>query len=615
VIVNIAGARLAAAAMVGLIVSVAAAFGAAKPFELAFRDAALRFLPEKAATRVIVVAIDERSLEREGAWPWPRERLAALLDGAVAAGAAAVAVDILLADPRPGDEVLAAALDKADSLVAAALDGKGEWVLPAPELLRSSTPAHASFELDRDGVLRRFAATKQSGTLVLTALPFHLASKVSGLPVPVGQTLAPAFRVAPRGIPFVSATDLLQGNPGASLPLQGKLVLIGPTALAIGDRVVTVRSHDMADPGVMVHAAAVEAILADDLVRSLSPFASGVIAAFLLWIAAPLKRLSAGRRIGAGVALVAAPVIAIFALAPLNATIPGVTMGLAFGAVVVGREAIQLLAIVRQGRSAAATMEDDLGVRGKDVADADLGAELEQLACAVARRHVEEIEGKRVLTHELQTPVAAIRNLSEVLTGFELSEQERARVVSLIGGEAARLEAMVGGLLELERLALRDFETSTRDIDIGDVVSRRIQLLGRTSDRRIESDISGGILIRADEALLGHVIDNLVGNAIKYSPYPCPVHVSLQDHDGAAVLEVADRGRGVPEGERTRIFNRFSRGAAARGTEGLGLGLSLVMEVVRWHGGTVVIADRPGGGAVFRVSFPSTSAREHAEAV
>jgi signal transduction histidine kinase len=613
--VNIAGARLVAAAAVGLIVSVAAGFDAAQPFELAFRDAALRLVPEKAATWTIIVAIDERSLESEGAWPWPRERLAALVDGAVGAGAEGVAVDILLAEPRPGDEVLAAALEGANSVVAAALNEQGDWILPVPELLLSSTPAHASFELDHDGVLRRFAATKQSGSLALTALPFQLASIRSGLAVPAGQTVAPAFRVPPRAIPVVLATDLLQGNPAATLPLEGRLVLIGPTAFAIGDRVVTMRSRDMADPGVMVHAAAVEAILAGDLVRQLSPIASGVIAAILLWIAAPLRRLTAGRRIVAGAALAAAPLLAIFPLAQLNAAIPGVTMGLVFGGVVVGREAVQLLALVRQGRSAAGTMEADLGVHGEDVSEADLGAELEQLASAMARRHIEEIEGKRVLTHELQTPVAAIRNLSEVLTGFELSEQERARVVSLIGGEATRLQAMVGGLLELERLALRDFKTSTRETDIGDVVSKRIQLLRRASDRRIECDVSEGILVRADEALLGHVIENLVGNAIKYSPYPRPVHVSVHDHDGAAVLEVADRGFGVPDGERMRIFNRFSRGAASRGTEGLGLGLSLVMEVVRWHGGTVEIADRPGGGTIFRVSFPSAAAREHAEAV
>ena len=609
---RIAGARLAAAAAVGLIVSVAAVFDVAKPFELAIRDVAFRLVPEKAATRAIIVAIDEKSLEREGAWPWPRERIAALLDGA--AGADAVAVDILLAEPRPGDEVLAAALARTNSVVAAALDENGEWILPAKKLLRASTAAHASFELDHDGVLRRFAATKQSGSLALSALPFHLASVGSGLAVPAGQMVVPAFRVPPRAIPVVSATDLLQGIPAATVPLRGRLVLIGPTALATGDRVVTMRSRDM-DPGVMVHAAAMEAILTGDLVRELSPLASGVVAALLLWIAAPLRRLSAGRRIIAGAALSAVPLIAIFALAWLNAAIPGVTMGLVFGAVVVGREALQLLALLRHGRSAAAKMEAGLGVPREDVGDEDLGAELEQLASAMARRHIDEIEGKRVLTHELQTPVAAIRNLSEVLTGFELSEEERARVVSLIGGEAVRLEALVSGIFELERLPLRDFETGTRETDLGGVVSKRIQLLRRASDRRIELEVHDGILVRGDEALLGHVIDNLVGNAIKYSPCPCPVHVSVHDGDRDAVLEVADRGSGVPEGERMRIFNRFSRGAAACGTEGLGLGLSLVMEVVRWHGGTVVIADRPGGGAVFRVSLPSTSAHEHAEAV
>ena len=120
----------------------------------------------------------------------------------------------------------------------------------------------------------------------------------------------------------------------------------------------------------------------------------------------------------------------------------------------------------------------------------------------------------------------------------------------------------------------------------------------------LNTSIEPGLIVRADAALIERVVDNLVGNAIKYSPAPSPVSISIRQNGPLAVLDVEDRGVGIPAEERERVFRRFVRGSTAKGTEGLGLGLSLVAEVARWHGGSVSVDDSRGGGAVFHFALP-----------
>ena len=599
-----AAARLTVAVVAAVAVTIAVAFHVSVPFDVALRDPALRLLPERAPRFTAVIAIDEASLQSEGAWPWSRGKLASLVNASADAGARAVAIDILLSESRPGDEALAAALRRVPSVAAAALDEKAKWILPAPSLRDATSAAHASFELDHDGVLRRVVATKQSDALVLPALPVHLASMTTRRPVPTGRMLAPAFRVPPRSVAVVSAADVLRRDPATLRQLRGRIVLIGLTAFALGDRVVTPRSLHSADPGVLVHAAATESFIAGDVLHDVSPWAAGIVTAILVWSALSLSRFAAFARIPAAVVIVIAPLAGTFALALINVVIPAVTIAAAVAMVVLTDEALRIVALARHGRAAAAAMQANLGIRREAVADAEIGPRLEELATAIARRRAEEVESKRVLAHELKTPLAAMRSLSQVLAGFDLNDDERRRVATLLGSEAGKLQDMVGGLLELERLALRDFDATTREIDVADILNARLDFLRRSTSRPIECEVTEGACIRADSALFERVIDNLVTNAIKYSPEPEPVCVSLRWEGDVALLEVADRGPGIPTAEREQIFRRFMRGSTAEEIEGLGLGLALVAEVVQWHGGTVVVVDRPGGGSVFRVSLP-----------
>jgi MYXO-CTERM domain-containing protein len=322
---------------------------------------------------------------------------------------------------------------------------------------------------------------------------------------------------------------------------------------------------------VTVHAAATESLIRGDVIRELPPITSGAFTLISVGALAVLRR----RRI---VAITAIIVIVAGGLLLLGngIAVPFATM---LASVILTSAAFEAQTLIAALASSEARF---LVQRDRDA------------------------ESKRVLAHELKTPLASMRGLTQLLGGFDLTAAERKRVATLLASEAGKLEAMVNGLLDLERLPLRDFASSSSVVDLGELVAARIDFLRASTDRTLIVAIAPSLLVRADPALVESVVDNLVGNAIKYSPPGTPVSITARQNEGLAVLEVEDRGAGIAAEERERVFRRFVRGSSAKGTEGLGLGLSLVAEVARWHGGSVSVEDARGGGALFRFALPRT---------
>jgi signal transduction histidine kinase len=584
------GMAVYVAVAAAIAVTLLLAFGVDRTVELPIRDFAVRLLPSRPAASTVVVAIDEQSLREIGAWPWSRTVLAEIVDRAADGGARAVILDTLLPEPRGGDEDLAKAMRRIPTVMVCVLKEHGEWLLPAASIRDVGTLGHGNFEHDHDGILRRLASTKQSRDRALTAVSLEAASMITSAPVPVGRSIAPAFRTPPAAVPLISAADLMR-TPALAARLRGKLVFIGPTALGLGDRVLTPVSREH-DPGVTVHAAAAESFIRGEEIYEIPPVVAGVgaglvIASMLLQRGSRRKRLAAATSLAVllivgGLLLLASTGVAIpFALLLLSVLLSTATV-----------EAMQMASDVRKS----------------DIA-------LEEIATRMAEHQAREVESKRVLAHELKTPLASMRGLTQLLGGYELNEAERRRVASLLESEAGKLQSMVQGLLELERLPLRDFDASSTVIDLSDLVRGRVEFLRNGTDRTLLMPAAPAVLVRADPALVERVVDNLVGNAVKYTPPPSPVTITIAEIAGNAVLDVEDRGSGIGDSERERIFGRFVRGSSAAGTEGLGLGLSLVAEVARWHGGTASVERGPQGGSRFRVVFPMPPATAKAEAM
>ncbi|MBK9090540.1 MAG: CHASE2 domain-containing protein [Holophagales bacterium] len=557
------------------VVSVALATGLPATLDLPVRDTLLRALPSRPVEDVAVVAIDEASLATEGPWPWPRARLAAIAVAAREAGARVLALDLLLVAPGEGDDVLAASLAAMPSVLAAGLDAKAGWLLPAPTLRGAGRLAETSFDVDHDGVMRRMSATKQRDGVSLPALSVAAASLATdpGRPVPVGRVLVPDFRHRPAGVPVVGAADLLAGRADGTL--RGRVVFLGVTAAGLGDRFVTPGSPPgTPEPGVLVHAATASCLLAGGLLRSVPPFASGLLASAMTGLA-----LLAGRSRPRHRRLF----LGGLALLPLGLGAPLLAAGLELPvATLTGATLLVLLAV--EARAAR------LGER-----EAARGAAL----------RTEELEARRVAVHEMKTPLTAVRGLTQLLSGFDLSPAERARVVGMVGEETERLGGMIESLNAVEKMRLASFDATARPVDLGALAARRAAAIGAGAPGRVSVEAGEGVFVLGDEAFLARVFDNLVSNALKFSPPSSRVRIAVALREGDALLTVADEGPGIPEVERERVFGRFIRGSGAGGAEGLGLGLSLVHEVVTWHRGRVSVRGAEGTGSVFEVVLPA----------
>jgi signal transduction histidine kinase len=598
--------------------SIAAALelaGWSEPWELPVRDAIVRAAPRAPSGRLVVVAIDEPSLEAFGPWPWPRERLATLAARVRGAGARAVAFDIVLAGRSAGDELLAKELSGGASILATALRPDGRWLLPSAPLAASSRLAHAHLERDADGVLRRIAGTKQAEGRSIVALSAAVAAAMrEGVAVPVGGRFLPSFRITPASIPELSAGDLLASRP-LSMPLDGRVVLIGMTAAGLVDQVPSPATpRGRLDPGVRIHGAAAEAISSGDLLRSLPPIGSAFLAALLAWGSLGAGTLGGRRRIAAGVGLVLLPLVAApLLLLAAGLAIPAISLAMAAGVPFVATLVRTELAVFRSSEQALERLGRSGVQAGTGPSSPPRTSEarvrrLSELSAELDRLRRDEGEIRRTMAHELKTPLGSIRGLSQLLAGFDLDPAEARRVAELVGRETGRLARMIDELLALERIALRDFEAEGLVIDLTRLVAGRIDPVIRAGTTPIRFEAPTPVPVRGDRATLERVVDNLLGNALKFSPPGSPIVVRARIAAGdEAVLEVEDRGPGIPEAEREAIFQRFRRGAGAERAEGLGLGLALVAEAAAWHRGAIEVEPALPTGSLFRFRLPLAS--------
>lgn len=207
--------------------------------------------------------------------------------------------------------------------------------------------------------------------------------------------------------------------------------------------------------------------------------------------------------------------------------------------------------------------------------------------------------------HELKTPAAVISAEAQELGRGTLSGEETREALRVIGKAAAGLAREVDDLLELARgdaAAPRENE----ELDVAEAVEEAIAIastVARERDVRIVLGNREHCVRVGDRAALVRAIANLLTNAARYSPRGSDVDVAMHVEDAVCTIDVADRGPGVPESDRRRIFERFVRLAPARREhpDGAGLGLAIVDQVVHAHGGSVEVLEREGGGAVFRV--------------
>jgi signal transduction histidine kinase len=214
---------------------------------------------------------------------------------------------------------------------------------------------------------------------------------------------------------------------------------------------------------------------------------------------------------------------------------------------------------------------------------------------------------QRLVSHELKTPLASIAGFGETLQRYELTVDEQHRVATLIRGESLRLGEMVATFLDLERLGSDQVTESTTTLDLGSLVRERLEILSeaaRGREQRIMGNIDAEVVVRASATLMARVVDNLVGNALKYSPDGAAIEVAVSRDHQSAILTVTDHGTGIPDHALSRLFERFYRVPGTRGA-GSGLGLAVANEVMTWHGGCIEVESIVGKGSTFTARLPA----------
>jgi two-component system sensor histidine kinase KdpD len=225
---------------------------------------------------------------------------------------------------------------------------------------------------------------------------------------------------------------------------------------------------------------------------------------------------------------------------------------------------------------------------------------------AALRAHTEELRSSLLsaVSHDLRTPLAVITGAATTLRddGDRLTPVARGELLSSIVDDAQRLERVLANLLQLTRVET-GLEPVREWVPAEEVVGAALTRLESVlRDRAVETAIPPDLLLRIDPVLFEQLLINLVENALKHGAPP--ITIRAERRGSAVELEVADRGPGLPPGGTARLFEKFVRASAAPGA---GLGLAVVRAIAQAHGGDVVAEDRPGGGAVFRVTIPSPS--------
>jgi two-component system sensor histidine kinase MprB len=204
-------------------------------------------------------------------------------------------------------------------------------------------------------------------------------------------------------------------------------------------------------------------------------------------------------------------------------------------------------------------------------------------------------------SHELRTPVTSLRtNIELLLEHDRLDPEERRRMLIDVVQQTEELSALVGDLIELARGDLPP--DSVEDVRLDQIAADAIRRAQRNFPQVTFNQRSSPVLVEGMPDRLSRAVNNLLDNAARHSPPHGVVEVTVENDS----VRVRDHGSGVAEVDMPYVFDRFYRGAGARGRHGSGLGLSIVRQVAQQHGGSVMVENASDGGAVFTLCVPAS---------
>ena len=213
-----------------------------------------------------------------------------------------------------------------------------------------------------------------------------------------------------------------------------------------------------------------------------------------------------------------------------------------------------------------------------------------------------------VTSHELKTPLTAIKAMSELMLAYELGDAERREMIGDIYKQAERLETLIKEILDASHIDSGRIQMDIGAVDLREAVGEVLddletQLEGRKLTVKLEAGLPP---VQADAAKLRQILVNLITNAIKYSPVTAPVVLGATPEKNRVRVSVKDQGIGIRKEDRDRLFKKFQRipDPSSRKTAGTGLGLYIVKGLVELHGGEVEVKSTYGKGSTFSFTVP-----------
>jgi signal transduction histidine kinase len=383
----------------------------------------------------------------------------------------------------------------------------------------------------------------------------------------------------------------LAKDPSVAARLRDKIVFVGGTAQATGDRLFTPFSSGIGMPGVEIHANILHTLLTGNYLRragDLDTFlAMLAVVAGSLWVIARFQGLTQFLCL---LAIGGVTLVTPYALFLSGQVWPAFSLLAAFGTTLLAGEAYQLL---------------------------------------IVRRRYQESEAKRRMSqqrfemaaHEMRTPLASIQASSELLARYSLENPRREQMMQLLYEESQRLGRLVERFLSVERLSAGEMELHRAEVHLPSCLSaireRLLPLADRKGVQLVLDETGEAVEIEADPELLEFAVSNLVTNAVKYSPAGTTVRIAWERDEQNAQIHVSDTGPGMTPEQTRRIFDRFYRTDSAKDSQnpGFGLGLAIAREIARHHGGDIRVESKPGAGSRFTVLLPLKNAAEKRKAV
>jgi two-component system sensor histidine kinase KdpD len=214
------------------------------------------------------------------------------------------------------------------------------------------------------------------------------------------------------------------------------------------------------------------------------------------------------------------------------------------------------------------------------------------------------------ISHDLRTPLAAITGAvtSLIETGSRLSADSRTELLETIHSQSLRMERLVNNLLDMTRLESGTLQLKRHWQHLQECIGAAVRNFEpRLGEREVRVSIPVDLpLVLIDDSAMEQIVGNLLDNAVNHAPAQHPIEIAARSEGQNIVIEVLDRGPGLPAGAERRVFEKFFRAAASErsGTQGVGLGLAICKGLVEAHGGQITAFNRDGGGAVFRITLP-----------